>query len=84
LQETADDDFAVDPDNWNTVNLWLKVSHLWEIGPMGGFISLNWTSVLAKIQLQEKYEHLEITPEMLRGLEVMEHEALKVLNKKHK
>jgi hypothetical protein len=64
------------------LELWLRISNLWLYGPMGGIISLNWPAVLAKFQLLEKFQE-SITLEQFEGIELMEREALSVLNDKN-
>lgn len=74
--------FKIFTKNWPIFLLWLRVDHLWNYGAMGGVISLNWPAVYAKIQLLVQYANLELSIEMVEGIEIIERAALKILNQK--
>jgi hypothetical protein len=79
-REYRNEQCGVLKENWEILELWLRISNLFLYGPFGGVISLNWPAVLAKIQLLEKARGKSISLEMFEGIELMEQEALLILN----
>lgn len=68
--------FAIWPENVETVSLFLRLQTQWVIGAMGGFVGLNYPSVLAVLDFLK----VENRAEVFEGLQVMERAALAVLN----
>lgn len=86
LQKILESEFEVKPfkileENWSIVSFFFRISHLWKFGAMGGVISLDWTNIYAKANLLERVQQLELTPELIEGIEIIEHSALKELNR---
>lgn len=75
-------DFVVLPQNWATVNLWVRLCHLWVFGVMGGLRSLDWSAVLAKVNLIETRSEERFSIETIEGIEVMEIAAINAINKR--
>jgi hypothetical protein len=79
--ETGD---GVWPENWPTVQAFLCVASQWRVVPIGGglapalpvYLGLDYTAARAGLELAG----IAITPEIWRGLQVMEAEACNALN----
>ena len=84
--EAANDDrdFEVWAENWETVEAFLAVSTQWRLTPYGGgmgpmliyWAGLDYTAARAGLE----GEGFVITPELWRGLRIMEGAARRVLN----
>jgi hypothetical protein len=77
------------PNNIQTYLLFMTVSNNWIYGMMGGVISLDWQTVMAKISLYHSYPEEElyelygirrISLIMIKGLEIIEDAAREALN----
>ena len=74
-----DEDFAVWPENWDIVQFWRRICRHWVVvSGLNGtrVMGLDWTQIESKLHLLK----IEDTEEMVNGLEIMEHAALKVIN----
>jgi len=75
-QSQEQDEFEVWPENWDTVQLFLLVQTQWRTGSMGGVIGLDYTAIDSAVRFAE----MDVTPEMFKGLRVMESSAVNALN----
>lgn len=75
-QAQEQDEFEVWPENWDTVQLFLLVQTQWRTGSMGGVIGLDYTAIDSAVRFAE----MDVTPEMFKGLRVMESSAVNALN----
>lgn len=82
LAASEETDFLVHPDNGPVIRWWQRISHLWNVGPMGGFIGLDWPRINARVQMIEQRGGEVLTLETLEGLELMERAALPLLNER--
>lgn len=73
IDEQAQEDFEVWPENWDYVEMFLRVGTQWRTG-MGGPTGLDYTAVLAVIDLYQ----VEDRRAMFEALGVMEAAALSV------
>jgi hypothetical protein len=73
IDEQTEDDFEVWPENWDCVEMFLRVGTQWRTG-MGGPTGLDYTAVLAVIGLYQVDDHRA----MFEALGVMEAAALSV------
>ena len=73
----TDDDFPVWDDNWQVVDLFLKLQTQWVV-TMGGVVGLNYGSV----DFCLKIYGIEDKREIFEGLRVMEMAALQILNER--
>lgn len=74
--EEGEEGFDVWPENWPTVEAFLKCQTQWVVAGMGGVIGLNYVAVdvvLRRYNLDD--------PEIFAGIQVMEAAALKVMNR---
>lgn len=46
-----DGSFAVWPENWQTLQLFMAVRRCWRMRPMGGVMGFDWTQVQSKMQI---------------------------------
>ena len=82
----AEPDTKVWPENWDIVQAFLSVSTQWRMGTVGGgmvpamplFIGLDYAAVRVALDALE----IPVTPELWRGLRVMEIEAATALNER--
>ena len=65
--------FEVWEENWPTMLVFLRLQTQWNVGPMGGFIGLNYQSVEFVIKLFE----VENPSEVFEGLQLIESEILR-------
>jgi hypothetical protein len=81
----TDDQTGVWPENWDIVLAFLSVDTQWRIATIGGggfapalpvYVGLDYAAVRAGLEAEE----IVITPELWRGLRVMEAEACTALN----
>lgn len=84
--DSEDDDVCeVWPEHWDTVRAFVSVGTQWRVASIGGgfapgrmiFLGLDYSAV--RIALDA--EAIVITPDLWRGLRVMENEACALLNK---
>lgn len=68
--------FEVWPENWEAVQLFLRLSSQWRYGAMGGVIGLDYPSVESVMRMLRVKDKAT----MLDELQVMERAALEVLN----
>ena len=73
------DDFEVFPDNWTTVEMFLRLQTQWRTS-MSGVIGLDYGAAEWLFRLYE----VEDQRTLLEGLQVMEGAVMKVLNKERK
>ncbi len=77
LQDEVEIDFEVFSENWEIVQMFLRLSTQWNVG-FNGLIGLNYSSVEYLCKLYEvKDQRL-----LLEGLQVMEMATLSYMNKK--
>lgn len=74
---TRQEDFEVWPENWEAVQLFLRVQTQWKIGAFGGFMGLDYSGVEAAFRMMK----VPNTEEMFDTIQAMEIAALPVLNK---
>jgi len=80
-QYKSTDDFEVFADNWDTVIFFSRLSTQWRIAVgMGGghYLGLDYSGVEAVMRL----ENIQKKKTLFADLQIMEREALTVLNKK--
>lgn len=76
--ENDEQEFEIEPDNWNTVQTWLHVQTQWRHG-FGGATGLDYTAVdVAMRRLRIEDEDGGI----FAGLQVMEYGALRAMTAK--
>lgn len=74
LRATAEStDFEVDPENWETVMLFLRIQTQWIQGP-GGATGLNYLAVFATM---DRLKVQDPEGALFEGLQIMERAALK-------
>lgn len=76
--DDADIRFVVWPANERSVNVFLTVCRQWRVGPMGGYLGLDYQQVEAVLRMRQ----IKIDAAVLDDLAVMEGGALEVLNAK--
>ncbi|WP_082877826.1 DUF1799 domain-containing protein [Methylomonas koyamae] len=64
--------FVVDPENWDTVMLFVSLGTQWRIGGMGDVIGLDYTAVDAVFRIRR----IKNRASLFDGLQVMEEAAL--------
>lgn len=73
--------FAVWQDNAETVDMFMSLQTQWRVGPMGGYLGLDYAGVVAALDTVIR------APRRRRGiflgLQAMERAALPVLNARH-
>ena len=79
LPEKEEKDFAVWPENWDTVELFLRCQTQWNTS-VGGVTGLNYEGVLVVIQIFE-YDNPKA---VFQDLQIMEAAAIELLNKEKK
>jgi len=67
-------------ENWESVELFLKLATQWRVGGMGGFLGLDYASVDAVFRIYK----VKNRPERLDDIRVMELSAVGILNEKSK
>jgi Phage related hypothetical protein (DUF1799) len=72
------EDFGVWLENWDVLDLFLRLQTQWRTGPMGGVIGLDYGGVEALFRLCGVKKKAEI----FDMIQAMEFAALPVLNKK--
>jgi len=75
--EQHDDDFEVWEDNFETLNIFLRLQSQWVVS-MGGVVGLNYQSV----RYLFKIYGIENEKQVFEDLQLMEFAALPILNKK--
>lgn len=78
LPVDPEEDFAVYPENWEAVQLFLKLGTQWRVGAMGGFFGLDYSSVESTMRICRVRKKRKV----FEQLRIMEVAALPVLNKK--
>jgi|688.fasta_scaffold52746_2 hypothetical protein len=76
LPDASAEDFDVWPENWPTVEMFLRVQTQWRTS-MGGVIGLDYTALAWVLKLYE----IEDQRSLLEDLQVMEAAAMHVMNK---
>ena len=76
--DPEDEDFAVYPENWKAVQLFLKLGTQWRVGPMGGFFGLDYSAVDSVMNLCRVRKKRKV----FEQIRIMEVAALSILNKK--
>jgi hypothetical protein len=76
LPAAPDEDFGVSPENWPTVEMFLRVQTQWRTS-MGGVIGLDYAAVAWVLKLYG----IEDQRSLLEDLQVMEAAAMRVMNK---
>jgi hypothetical protein len=76
LPAAPDEDFCVWPENWPTVEMFLRVQTQWRTS-MGGVIGLDYAAVAWVLKLYG----IEDQRSLLEDLQVMEAAAMRVMNK---
>lgn len=71
--------FSVWPENWPTVEAFLRCQTQWVPAGMGGVVGLNYTGVEVVLRMYNITD-----PEVFSGIQTMEIAALKVMNRVHK
>lgn len=71
-------DFEVWPENWDALELFLRLQTQWKTGAMGGIFGLDYAGLEAVMRMLG----IEQKEEMFAKIQVMEFAALPVLNKK--
>jgi hypothetical protein len=70
-------EMEVEPENWDTVMLFMRVQTQWR-SSFAGLTGLDYTGVEAAMRMAG----IERTPEIFDGLQVMEFTALKAMSEK--
>jgi hypothetical protein len=70
------EDFGVWPDNWATIEMFLRVQTQWRTS-MGGIVGLDYAAVAWVLKLYG----IEDQRSLLEDLQVMEAAAMRVMNK---
>lgn len=79
--DEIDADFLVDADNWDAVELFVRCSTQWQIGPMGGMLGLRYEGVKVVLDVAfPRKRHSEI----LASIQIMEQAAMAAINSKSK
>lgn len=73
-KQAKPEDFAVDPDNWDTLTAWLRVQTQWRVG-MSGPVGLDYVAVDVVLR------RLGLGGDVFDGLQIMERAALQELTK---
>jgi hypothetical protein len=60
--------FEIDPENWDTVQLFVKLQTQWRLAPTGHRTGLDYTAIGPTAQ----YMGLTVTPDVFDGLQFME------------
>lgn len=68
-------DMEIEPDAWQTVQLWLRVQTQWRTS-IGGIVGLDYPAVF---QLMDRLKIKDPDGEVFDGLQIMEFAALKAL-----
>jgi len=76
LPAAPDEDFGVWPENWPTIEMFLRVQTQWRTS-MGGVIGLDYAAVAWVLKLYG----IEDQRSLLEDLQVMEAAAMRVMNK---
>ena len=77
MEEKEEKDFAVWPENWDTVELFLRCQTQWRTS-VGGVTGFDYSSVLALVNM---YAY---SKETFEDLQIMEVAAISYLNKERK
>ena len=77
-KKEVDQNFYVYLENWEAVNMFLKVQTQWRVG-MGGIIGLDYTSVLEMIKL-----YTDKPIDLMESIQVIEASILKTISKENK
>jgi len=67
------------PENWQAFKLFQQTQTQWVIAPMGGFVGLNYQSVIKVIGLYEKQKQEKI--ELFENIQAIEQGFLSGINK---
>jgi len=71
--------FKVEPENWLTVMTFCNLNTQWKYGAMGGCMGLDYAGLKVVMDLNvPKKQHQTV----FKGVQIMEREALKIINKK--
>lgn len=75
--EQEERDFEVEPENWETVVMFLRLSTQWRHG-FNGPTGLDYTAVESTFRMTGT----AATPALFEGLQIMEFAALRTINQK--
>jgi len=75
------EDFAVWQENADTVDMFMSLQTQWKVGPMGGYLGLDYPGVSAA--LNTVVRSWRRRRDLFVNLQVMERAALPVLNRRH-
>lgn len=73
-------DFEVFEENWEIVEMFMRAQTQWIIGPMGGFIGMNYQSLGLLFNIYNVNE----TRELFEGIQLMEIEILTIKSQERK
>ena len=77
-EDGDDGNFGVWPENSRALDAFLLCRRQWRVGPMGGYLGLDYPGAEAKLRMSA----VEVDAELLADLDVIEGAALEVLNAK--
>jgi len=75
------EDFAVWQENADTVDMFMSLQTQWKVGPMGGYLGLDYPGVAAA--LNTVVRSWRRRRDLFANLQSMERAALPVLNRRH-
>ena len=75
------EDFAVWQENADTVDMFMSLQTQWKVGPMGGYLGLDYPGVSAA--LNTVVRSWRRRRDLFANLQSMERAALPVLNRRH-
>lgn len=76
VEQVEDELFGVWPENDKALHAFLVCRRQWRVGPMGGVLGLDYAGIESLLRMNR----IEISPELLADLDVMEGAAMDVLN----
>lgn len=78
MEVSADQDFEVEPENWEAVVLFMRCQTQWTVGGMGQRVGLNYPGVECVARLSA----VELTPDRFDQLQLLEITTVNELNKR--
>lgn len=79
LDDEEDKDFGIWPENVATLQTFMSLKTQWRVGPLGGFLGLDYPGVQAALALRR----VKKPGQVFEDLQAMERAALEVLNKRN-
>ena len=79
MEVNADQDFEVEPENWEAVVLFMRCQTQWTVGGMGQRVGLNYLGVECVARLSA----IELTPDRFDQLQLLEVTTVNEIGRAH-